>query len=270
MTSLQALILGIIQGITEFLPISSSGHLVLTPHLFNWDIPSDQAFVFDVLVQLGTLLAVFVYFWKDISEITKDVTINIFKPENYHLPNVRLGFYLIIAFFPAAIAGLIFKDQIEALFDSPMITAIFLFSTALFLFLAEALGKQSRKYEEINWIDALMMGIFQAMALFPGVSRSGATISVGMLRHLDRPAAARFSFLMSVPIMLAAGLYTSLGLLEINNLSAFIGPMLIGFLSSALVGYLAIRWLIKFLSSHPLYYFSIYLIVLSTLILILN
>lgn len=270
MTTFQAFILGIVQGITEFLPISSSGHLVLAPHLLNWEIPSEQTFAFDVLVQMGTLVAVFIYFWKDIVNITTDTVKNIFKPNGYKLPNVRLGIFIVIATIPAGVAGLLFKDIIETTFNNPTITAVFLLFTAVLIFLAERIGKRQSELEEIGWLDALGIGFFQMLALFPGVSRSGATISAGMFRHLKRPAAARLSFLMSIPIMLAAGLYTSLGLFEIANLSSFIGPLLIGFVTSAVVGYLAIRWLIKFLSTYPLYYFSIYLILLSSLILFLN
>ena len=270
MTTIQAIILGIIQGITEFLPISSTGHLVLAPHLLNWDIPKDQLFVFDVLVQMGTLVAVILYFWKDLHSIFTNTLKNISKPEGFKHPNVRLAINILFASIPAGLIGLAFKDKFESTFDNLSITAIFLFVTALLLFIAEKKGKQNREFEDIGFWEAIGIGVFQALALFPGISRSGATISSAMFRHLKRPAATRFSFLISVPIMLAAGLYTSMGLFEIANLSSFIGPMVIGFVTSAIVGYLAIRWLINFLSSYPLYYFSIYLIVLSVSILLIN
>ncbi len=270
MTTFQAIILGIIQGITEFLPISSSGHLVLAPHLLNWDIPTDQIFVFDVLVQMGTLVAVIIYFWKDLFSIFSGAIKNISKPDKFKDPHLRLATYIILATIPAGLIGLIFKDQIEGTFGDPLITAALLFVTAILLFLAEKIGKQNREIKDIAFWQIITIGLFQALALFPGMSRSGATISSGMFIHLKRPAAARFSFLISVPIMAAAGLYASLGLFEIANLSNFIAPMVIGFITSAIVGYFAIRWLIKFLSTYPLYYFSIYLILLSILIFIIN
>lgn len=258
MTLLQSIILGIVQGITEFLPISSSGHLVLVPHLLGWEIDPEAAFVFDVLVQVATLVAVFAYFWHDLINIAKAFFLGLRKREPLADPDSRLGWLIILATIPAGLAGLLLKDTLERAINSPLATACFLFLTAGLLVLAEWLGKRENKAEELSWLDAFVVGLFQILALFPGVSRSGATITGGMLRKLDRPSAARFSFLISIPIMLAAGLLATLDLFEIPNLGEILPTFLIGFIASAITGYLSIRWLLRYLSHRSLYGFAIY------------
>lgn len=270
MTNLQALILGIVQGLTEFLPVSSSGHLVLVPYLLNWQIPEEQVFVFDVLVQLGTLVAVIIYFWKDLWSIATAFVTSFWKREEYRRTEVRLGWFIILATIPAVILGLLFKDTFEAAFSNPPMTAAFLGFTALLLIAAEAFGKRSRTMEQLNWLDALIVGFFQVLALFPGVSRSGATITGGMTRGLDRRGAARFSFLIAVPSMLGAGVLATLDLLQVPDLGSFIGPMAIGFITAGVVGYFSIHWLLRYLTRNPLNYFAIYLVIVSTLVLVLK
>jgi undecaprenyl-diphosphatase len=269
MTFLQALILGIVQGITEFLPISSSGHLVLTPFLFGWDIPADQKFSFDVLVQMGTLVAVFVYFWKDIRTIAIEFIQGLIKRQPFGTPQSRLGWYLILASIPAGIFGILLKDYVEEAFSSPILTAFFLIGTAALLFMGERLGKRNRTLTETNWKDALWIGAAQILALFPGVSRSGATIAGGMTRNLERKEAGRFSFLMSIPIMLAAGLYSALDLVNIPDLASFLPVLAVGFIVAAVVGYLSIAWLLSFLNRGSLKGFAFYCIAIAALILIL-
>ena len=269
MTFFQAFILGIVQGITEFLPVSSSGHLVLFPYYLGWDIPAKEAFLFDVLSQVATLIAVFAYFWNDIVEITRASWRAWIKREAQDSLNARLGLYLFIASIPAGLVGLLFKSTFEEAFGNPRATALFLSGTAVLLILGEWVGKRTRHLREITWKDALVMGIFQVFALFPGISRSGASIAGGMTRDLQRPATARFSFLMSVPIMLAAGLAASLELLTIPTLSTALPPMLVGFLTAAVVGYLSIRWLLGFLARYPVYGFAGYCFLVSLLTLIL-
>ncbi len=270
MTILQAIILGIIQGATEFLPVSSSGHLVITPHLLGWTIPAEQVFVFDMLVQMGTLLAVIVYFWHDLWAISSVTLTSLWRPNLYSRYEVRMGIYLIIATIPAVIIGFLFLDTIEAAFHDPKATAGFLLLTAALLLIGERVGKRTRQLTELHWHDALVIGVFQAIALFPGVSRSGATITGGMLRDMDRPAAARFSFLMSVPVMLAAAVLLLVDLFQMPNLAVFSAPLLAGFIAAAVVGYIAIHWLIKFLERNPISFFSVYLVGLSLLVFILG
>lgn len=270
MTNLQAIILGIVQGATEFLPISSSGHLVVVPHLLGWHIPAEEAFVFDVWVQLGTLMAVIVYFWKELYWTTKTTILSIWQPQYRSRPEVRLGIYIVLATIPAVIGGVLLKNQVEVAFTNPTTTIFFLLITAALLVVAERVGKRGHNMENMNWRDAIWIGVFQILALFPGVSRSGSTITGGMLRNLDRRSAARFSFLMAVPIMIGAGIYTLPDLLQVGNLSTFITPVIIGFFTSMVVGYISIRWLLKYLSNNSYYVFSVYLVSISLLILLLS
>lgn len=267
MTIFQSLILGIIQGLTEFLPISSSAHLVLIPYLFNWSFPAEQVFPFDVLVQLGTLLAVLLYFWKDLVSIIQNFFRGLISKEPFKDQEARMGWYLIVATIPAAIFGMLLKDKVEAAFSSARVTALFLFVTAALLILADWLGKRTRRMEEFTWIDALWMGLFQALSIFPGISRSGSTIAGGMTRNLDRSTSARFSFLMSIPVFIGAGLVSIGDLLAVPNLAGFLPTLLIGFVAAAIVGYLSIHWLLDFVKRNKLWYFSLYCVVLAIIIL---
>lgn len=262
MTILQSIILGIIQGLTEFIPISSSAHLVIAPYLFGWSIQPQVAFIFDVLVQVGTLVAVVVYFWQDLVAILRAFVTGLITRHPFADPQARLGWYLILATLPAVILGVLIKNLVEKAFSSPLAAALFLLGTAALLVIGERLGKRTGKMEHLNWKDSLVIGLFQAISLFPGISRSGATISGGMMRNLDRPSAARFSFLMSVPVMLGAALVTIKDLVGIPNFTSYIPTVLAGFLTAAVVGYLAIRWLLSFLSRKPLYVFAVYCVIL--------
>jgi len=181
-----------------------------------------------------------------------------------------MGVYLILASIPAFVFGMILKSTVELAFTNPKITVLSLIFTAFLLILSEQVGKRTKKLTQINELDALVMGIFQAVSLFPGVSRSGSTIAGGMLRGLDRPSAARFSFLMAIPVMVGAGTVAAFDLFAAPGLGDLILPLLVGFITAAIVGYLSIHWLLRFLANHPLYYFSIYLIALTTLILVLK
>lgn len=278
MSIFQSIILGIVQGLTEFLPISSSGHLVLVPYLLGWDIPEADAFIFDVLVQVATLAAVFAYFWEDLLTIASQMIQGLLKKEPFREPYARLGWLLLLSTLPAGVLGFLMKDMVEQAFASPRATAFFLFGTAILLLIAERAGKRSLELEEIRWQDALWIGFFQFLAVFPGVSRSGATIAGGMTRNLKRPAAARFAFLMSIPIMLAAGLMATVDLIQLGNTlsnsgGSFAQLLLVftpGFISAAVVGYLSIRWLIGYLKHHPLYIFAIYCTFLGLLILVVS
>ena len=258
MNIFQAIILGIVQGLTEFIPISSSGHLVLVPHLLGWEISAEAHFVFDVMVQVATLIAVFAYFWTDIVSITRITFQDLRQKQPTAHPESKLAWLLIVATIPAGLFGLIFNGTLEKAFGSPLITSIFLLVTSVLLVAAEKIGKRSRTSSEINWVDAIWIGISQILALFPGISRSGATITGGMTRNLDRPSAARFSFLMSIPIMIAAGLFASFELTQIPNFADLLPTFAAGFIAAAVTGYLSIRWLLKFLSHRSLYVFAVY------------
>jgi undecaprenyl-diphosphatase len=268
MSIFQSIILGIVQGITEFLPISSSAHLVIVPFLLKWEIPSETAFVFNILVQVASLVGVFVFFWRDIYRILHAMLSGIVSKKPFADQEARLGWYLILATVPAGLIGLFLKDQVEATFNSPTITAFFLLVTATLLVIAERVGKRNRDLERMEWKDSVLIGLFQAIAIFPGVSRSGSTITGGMVRDLERPPAARFAFLMSIPIMLAAGLVGGIDLLEVPNLSSILPILIPGFVVSAVVSFFAIGWLIRFLNRYPLYVFSVYCVGLSILTLL--
>lgn len=259
MTIFQAIILGIVQGLTEFLPISSSGHLVILPFFLNWDLPEKETFIFNVLVQIGTLIAVMFYFRAELIAIISGFFKQLFQGKPFASAEARLGWLLILATIPAGLAGLFLQDLVEQSFTSPLFAGVALIITAAIMLVAERVTLQIGDLGDITLIEALVMGLMQSLALFPGISRSGATISGGMLRHLKRESAAKFSFLMAIPIMLAAGgLSTYQMLTEVANLSEFLPIMGVGFLSALVVGYIAIRWLLKFLSKHSLIYFSIY------------
>jgi undecaprenyl-diphosphatase len=268
MTLFQSILLGLIQGLTEFLPISSSAHLVITPYLLGWRIPAQNQFIFAVLVQLGTLVSVIVYFWQDLAGILKAFLAGILHRKPFTEPKALLGWYLILATIPAVVFGLLIKDLVEQAFTSPIATALFLLVTAAMMIIAERMGRKTRTLEQLSWLDALVIGIFQVISLFPGVSRSGATITGGMLRHLTRSTAARFSFLMSVPVMIGAGIIALLDLFRIPNFLIQLPTVFAGFLSAAIVGYLSIRWLLAYLSRRSLYVFAGYCILLSFIILI--
>ena len=258
MTLFQSILLGIVQGLTEFLPISSSGHLVLVPHLFGWHIPAKDAFVFNVLVQLATLIAVFAYFKGELVQITQAFFEGVAEKRPFGSPRAREGWFILLATIPALIIGLALKNSVEQAFTSLTATALFLFITAGLLLIAERIGKRNRNLDSMHWKDALMIGIFQALSIFPGISRSGASITGGMKQDLDRPSAARFSFLMSIPVMIAAGAAAMLEMTSIPNFTSLLPAFIPGFITAAVVGYFAIRWLLRFLADHPLYVFSIY------------
>jgi undecaprenyl-diphosphatase len=268
MTIFQSIILGIVQGITEFIPISSSGHLVLTTYLLGWDIPQPDSFIFNVLVQVGSLLAVIIYFWKDLISIARSFLAGLWKRQPFADHQSRLGWYLILATLPASALGLSIRTTVEDVFVSPTVVAFFLLGTALLLLIAERAGKRARSFESITWVDALIMGASQAVALFPGVSRSGATIAGGMIRDLDRPTAARFSFLMSVPVMVAAGLLAFIDLIRIPDFVSMLPPYIAGFITAAVAGYLSIHWLLGYLARRPLYIFAGYVTALALVILL--
>lgn len=267
MSIIQSLILGILQGLTEFLPISSSGHLVILPYLLGWDIPTDQSFSFDVLVQLGTLVAVIVYFRKDLAHIFKAIGADFKTKKLGSSADSRIGWYLVLATIPAGAVGLVIKDVIEETFGNPNAVAFFLFGTALLLILAEVIGKKNRDLSGMRWFDALWIGLFQVLSLFPGLSRSGSCIAGGMTRNLDRKSAGRFSFLMSIPVMAAAGLLSVLDLFDIPNLSQFLPVLIIGFVVAGVVGYFTISWMLDFVQNHSLFAFAGYCLFLGAAVL---
>jgi len=250
-----AFLLGIIEGLTEFIPVSSTAHMLIVQKIFN--LPSDPGmFAFLILVQIGPLVALLVYFWKDYWSLIKA-----FFAKPFSTQENKMAWYIIIATIPAGIAGVLLKDVVQGLFQNPLMeAAIRLFTAAILLFLAEYFSKRSRNLDSITWLDALIIGLFQVLAVFPGSSRSGSTIPGGMLRNFDRPSATRFAFLMAAPIMLAAGGYESLSVLKSHILHTILAPLAVGFVVAAIIG-----WLSNYVSKHSLYVFAVYCAIVAAL-----
>jgi undecaprenyl-diphosphatase len=265
LTLLQAFVLGIVQGLTEYLPVSSSAHLVLVPWALGWEFEPNAAFAFDVLVQMGTLVAVVVFFWKDLIQMLRAVFQALRERRVTQDPYIRLAGWIVLGTIPAVVAGMALKDTVEAAFGSPAATSAFLLVTAALLLIAEWIGKRLRPLESLTWKDAVWIGLAQALSLFPGISRSGATMSAGLMRHLDRPGAARFSFLLSIPVMLGAGALALADLAALPSAASFAPAMVVGFVAAAVVGYASIRWMLGFVTRHSLAVFSAYCAIIGLL-----
>lgn len=262
MSILEAIILGILQGATEFLPISSSGHLVLIPYLFNLTEPG---LTMISIVHEGTLLAVLVYFRRDLWEIIKGVLEGLRRRQPLATAESRLGWFIVLGSIPAAAAGLLFADFFEEVFGTPAISAGFLLVTAVFLVTGERLMTGKKNLTHLTWLDALIVGFFQMLALFPGISRSGSTITAGLMRGFDRATAARFSFLLGIPAILGAGLLSVLDILQVGNLGSEWPAMLAGFVAAAVSGYACIHFLLAWLKQRSLTIFVVYVTLLSAI-----
>jgi len=270
MTWFQALILGIIQGLTEYLPVSSSAHLVLVPWLLGWRSDERLVFPFDVLVHWGTLVPALIYFRHDLWAILAGGWAGLRKGVPFATPEGRLGGWILLATVPAEILGLLLKRSIEAVFLQPVLVGALLFGTAGLLWLGERLGRRERDLGRMTVGDALVIGFAQALALLPGISRSGATMAAGLGRGFLRPEAARFSFLLSIPALLGAGLVALGDLYRIGLPPEAMTPILIGFLSAALSGYLAIWGLMKMVRRRSLRPFAVYCAGIGALTLMLS
>jgi len=251
----RALILGIVQGITEFLPVSSSAHLVLTPWLLQWENPG---LAFDAMLHLGTLLAVVAYFWRDLWELVVSGLVSIRERSLGDDPNRRMAWFIVIGTLPAAVLGFALEDFFEGLFGAPLRVGVLLLGTGLLLASSERWSRRRQDLAELGLLDALFVGLGQALAIAPGISRSGATISAGLARGLGREAAARFSFLLSVPIVFGAGLFSLKELLESPWIIESPWSLLAGFLSAAISGFLSIKFLLSYLRTRSLYPFAVY------------
>ncbi len=266
MDLIEALVLGILQGATEFLPVSSSGHLVLVPWLLNWEEPS---LLFDVTVHLGTLLAVLIYFRRDWLTFAR-AGINALRHHSTEDPDTQLLLWLVLGSIPAALAGLLFESEFQAAFSDPPLVAALLLVTALLLFTSERLYSAERTLNDLNARDVLFIGLAQAVAILPGVSRSGSTIAAGIYRGLPRPAAARFSFLLAAPIVFGAWLKEMLDQLTSHTTIGhdMLMPLAVGFVAAALVGYTCIWFLLSLLQQRRLYGFAVYCAAFGTLCLL--
>ncbi|WP_182376339.1 undecaprenyl-diphosphate phosphatase [Nocardioides sp. WS12] len=268
---LQAVFLGVLQGLTEFLPISSSAHLRFFPELFGW---GDPGAAFTAVIQIGTELAVLLYFRKDIWRIAKAWTLSLFKPEYRGALDARMGWYIIVGSMPIVILGILLKDIIEKDFRNLWIIGTALIVMGLVLGFADRIGKTDRQVKQMTLRDAGLMGGAQALALIPGVSRSGATLSMGRLLGYDREAATRFAFLLAIPAVVGAGLFelkeiSDVGKAHPGEADYGWGPTLTALVVSFIVGYAAIAWLLRYVSKNSYTPFVVYRVLLGTAVLVL-
>ncbi len=267
MSIFQAIVLGIVQGLTEFIPVSSSGHLVLTPWLFGWDLPDELGKTFDVALHLGTFFAVLVYFRAEVAGLFSAV-FRTFSDRRLVTFEDRLPWLLLLASVPAAVFGLVGEDFIEENLDRPLSVGITLGLFGLLMLYVDRSSKTSRKLDTTTWGDAMFIGFAQAIALAPGTSRSGVTLTAGVYREFSREDAVRFSFLMSLPVIGGAGLLKGAELVS-DGFPAGIGvwQFVIGITASFLTGYAAVSWLLRFLRTRTLVPFVIYRLVLSAIVI---
>jgi undecaprenyl-diphosphatase len=261
---LQSIVLGIVQGLTEFLPISSSAHLRIVPAFLGWE---DPGAAFTAVCQLGTEAAVLIYFRHELwAVITKWLR----GPRRYEDADVRLGWFLIIATIPIGILGFIFRDQIETGARNLWLIGTVLIVFALVLGYADRVGRHERSIERLSPRDGVLIGLAQSLSLIPGVSRSGATMSAGLLLGLERPAAARFAFLLAVPAVVASGLFELKDVITGDERSTTpIGYVLIATFVAFVVGYAAIAWFLRYLAHHSVKVFVIYRLLIGSAVLLL-
>ena len=266
MSWLQVIVLSVVQGLTEFLPVSSSGHLRIVSELF-WG--QDAGASFTAVIQLGTELAVLVYFAKDIWRILTAWFAGLFDTSKRGF-DYRMGWMVIVGTIPVGLAGVLLKDLIRENFRNLWITATVLIVFSFVFILAERQGKKTRGFEELTMKDAIVMGLWQCLALIPGVSRSGGTISGGLFLNLDREVATRFSFLLAIPAVLASGLFSLPDAFDPQAGQAATGlQLLVGSGIGFVLGYVSIAWLLKFVSHHSFAWFAAYRIPLGIIVMVL-
>jgi undecaprenyl-diphosphatase len=260
MTVFQAIVLGVLQGLAEFLPISSSAHLSLAPVLFGW---KDPGLAFDVALHLGTLAAVLWYFRRDWAALTR-AAFSIVGRRAVTTDEERRVVFLIVATIPGAIGGLLLEDLAETVFRAPALTAVMLIVAGIILWAADRFASHDRPLGSMRVLDALLIGLAQVCALVPGVSRSGSTMIAGRLLRFDRPSAAVFSFLMSMPITAAAAVLKVPEAVREGGISA---PLVAGILASGISGWLAISVLLRYLARHSFGVFAVYRLILGLVVL---
>jgi len=274
MSILEAIVLGIVQGLTEFLPISSTAHLRIVPALFGWN---DPGAAFTAVIQIGTLVAVLYYFYADILRIATATVQNTLQGKPFENFDSRMGYMMILATVPIVISGLLLKTYIETSFRSLYVIAFTLIALALLLMLAEFFvkkrienGEKQKELADLSWLEAIVVGLAQCVALIPGASRSGVTITGGLFLGMTRETAARFSFLLSLPSIFAAGIYQLIKAREaLFATSEGILNLLIATVVSGIVGYYSIAFLLNYLKKNSTYLFITYRIALGLLLLVL-
>ncbi|MGZ4451136.1 MAG: undecaprenyl-diphosphate phosphatase [Nocardioides sp.] len=255
MNYLDAIILGIVEGLTEFLPVSSTGHLTIVEKMLGLDLTDPAVTGYTAVIQMGAIAAVILYFFKDIWNIARAWLVGLVKPEYRGQLDHRMGWYVIVGTIPVGIAGLLLKDVIKNDLRSLWVVAIGLIVWSAVMVAAERLGRQQRGERDLGVVDAVVVGVLQVAALVPGVSRSGATISAGLFRGLDRVTATRLSFFLSIPALLAAGLFE---LKDALGGDIGVGETVVGTIVAFVVAYAAIAWLLRFVAHHPITWFVPY------------
>jgi undecaprenyl-diphosphatase len=258
---LSAAILGVVQGLTEFLPVSSSGHLILARAFFGWD-PGRFGLAFDVACHVGTMLAVIAFFRADVARLIVAAPGALTGRDGEW---ERLGRMIIAGTIPIVIVGGLFADVIETRLRSPLVVAITLTIGAIGLLLAERLGRKTREARALGYGEAFLIGVAQAAALAPGISRSGATITMAMLLDVERASAARFVFLMSLPAIVAAAAKEALDVAEIGMAGLPVTLLAVGLVTSAIVGYLTVKFFVRYLANHSLSVFAYYRFALAAM-----
>lgn len=265
MSWFEAFILGLAQGLTEFLPISSTGHLRIIPAFFGWE---DPGAMFTAVIQLGTMVAVVIYFWRDLLRIAGTWGASLRDPSRRGELDARMGWYVILATIPISVAGLAFRNQIESGARNLYLIGTVLIVLGLILAVADRVGRRVRTVEDVTRRDAIWLGLAQALALVPGTSRSGATITAGLFLGLDRAAAARFSFLLSIPAVVLSGLYGLTDLLGDDGVD--MGSLLLATFVAFVSGYISIAFLLRWLANHTMTIFVVYRIVLGVVVIALT
>jgi undecaprenyl-diphosphatase len=264
---LEAIFLGIVQGATEFLPISSSGHLILIPSLLNLSQPDLNVIA---IAHFGTLLAVVVYFRRDLAEIVSAMLRGLRGRQVLDDDQARLGWYLVIGTIPVALVGLLFNGLIDSVLTKPTVGALLLISTGLILIIGELIMKETKTLAKISLRDTIIVALAQVLALLPGISRSGVTISAGLGRGFDRRSAARFGFLLGVPAIAGAAIFALVDLYRSPSKVAQAPELLATFFSAAIVGYICIHFLMEWLRNKSFYPFAAYCLALGGLVLLLT
>lgn len=266
MTIWDAIILGIVEGLTEFLPVSSTGHLTIVSKMLGLKIDDPSITGFTAVIQIGAIAAVVLYFWKDIRRISVAWFRGLLKPEHRGDFDHRMGWYVIVGSTPIVIVGYLARDLISGPLRSLWWVAGALIGWSVVMVAAERLGRKSRPLTRITMVDAIVMGVVQSLALIPGVSRSGATISAGLFCGLDRVAATRIAFLLGIPALVGAGLYQLKDALG-GDVGAV--PLLVGTVVSFVVAYASVAWLLRFVAKHSTEVFAFYRVLLGIVLVIL-
>ena len=260
---------GIIEGFTEFLPISSTGHLTIAEKLLGYQIDSPDITAFTAIIQSGAVLATIIFLRKDIARIVPAWVRGLVKRADRKNPDYRFGWAIIIGSIPIGIIGLLFKDQIETTLRSLWFVAFALLLWSGVMWLADRYAKQDRHEADTTWKDTILIGIVQCLALIPGISRSGATMSIGLFRRFDRVTVTKLSFFLSIPALFAAAILQTVT--EFGNISNGVGwiPTIVATAVSFVVAYVSVSWLLKFISRHSYSVFIVYRVVLATVLIIL-